>query len=346
MSRHALIRIALDALSLAQAPKWLPAPADAAGFIVTLHHVGPERDAAFQPNRLLSVTPEFLDRFLGRFIARGWRFVSVDEIVSDAAGAARSNQRRIAVTLDDGYRDNFEHALPVFRRHSVPFTIYVCAGFCDRTSELWWEALDRVIAGADSVPMPGGEDGRIPTRSTAEKLKAYEVWRAWLTTEADEVRQRVAIRELCTTHGLDLAALARKLVMDWDEVREIAADPLASIGAHTLTHPALARLAPNAAFQEMSASADRIEAEIGRRPTSIAFPYGYRAAAGAREAGLAEQAGFAASVTTRPGHLMANGSHHGLPRVSLNGLFQHVRYTETLLTPGLWAMRDRISRGS
>ena len=344
MSRHSLIRIALDALSLTHAPKWLPAPSDAAGFIVTLHHVGPQRNASFQPNGLLSVTPEFLDRFLGHFIARGWRFVSVDEMARGAAVPAAQDGRRIAVTLDDGYRDNLEHAWPVFRRHSVPFTIYVCAGFCDRTSELWWEALDRVIASADSVPMPGAVGETIATRRTDEKLKAYEVWKDWLTTEADELQQRVAIRELCAAHGVDLAAIAGELVMDWDEVREIAADPLASIGAHTLTHPALARLAPNAAFHEMSASADRIETEIGIRPTSIAFPYGHRAAAGPREAGLAEQAGFATSVTTRPGYIAADGKRHCLRRVSVNGLFQDVRYLETLLTPVLWAMRDRIRR--
>ena len=63
-------------------------------------------------------------------------------------------------------------------------------------------------------------------------------------------------------------------------------------------------------------------------------------------AGLAEQAGFAASFTTRPGYVAKKESRHGLPRVSLNGLFQEVRYIETLLTPGLWAMRDRVRRGS
>jgi len=130
--------------------------------------------------------------------------------------------------------------------------------------------------------------------------------------------------------------------MDWDEIRTIAADPLASIGAHTMTHPALARLPPQAAFREMSDSADRIEAETGRRPTSIAFPYGYKAAAGSREAGLAEQAGFAASFTTRPGYVAKKESRHGLPRVSLNGLFQNIRHVETLLVPGLWKAKARI----
>ena len=54
--------------------------------------------------------------------------------------------KSIAITLDDGYRNNFEQALPVFQRHAVPFTIYVCPGFAERTSELWWEALERIIA--------------------------------------------------------------------------------------------------------------------------------------------------------------------------------------------------------
>jgi peptidoglycan/xylan/chitin deacetylase (PgdA/CDA1 family) len=342
MNRHALIRVALEALSLARAPLWLPKAADAAGFVVTLHHVRPARPQAFDPNALLSITPEFLDRFIARFIARGWRFVSVEEIVAAGRGP---EPKRIAVTLDDGYRNNFEHALPVFRKHSVPFTIYVCPGFAERTSELWWEALDRIIGSAGAVRSPVAEDGQLlPTTTTAEKSAAFDTWRTWLITVADETEQRVAIRALAAEHGLDIAALARELVMDWQETRTIAADPLCTIGAHTMTHAALARLSPKAAFQEIAGSIERIATEIGRRPTSMAFPYGYPAAAGPREAELAKQAGLTASFTTQPGYVQATGSRHGLPRVSINGLFQDARFLEMLLTPGLWKLRDRIRR--
>lgn len=343
MSRHGLIRAALRTLSLAQAPRWLPGGGDAAGFVVTLHHVLPEPPADFAPNALLTVTPDFLDRFLGHFIASGWSFVSVDALLGASGGG---EHRRIAVTLDDGYRDNLEHALPVFRRHNVPFTIYVCPGFSDRTSELWWEALERIIAGADEVSLPGeGPAETFPVRTIPEKREAFAAWTAWLTGVADEKRQRRAIRALSEKHGLELAALAEELVMDWDEVRRIAAEPLCTVGAHTMTHPALARLSADAALAEMRDSAARIEREVGRRPTSIAFPYGYRAAAAEREARLAGEAGFGASFTTRPGYMPADGSRHGLPRVSVNGLFQELRYMEVLLTPGLWALRDRLRKG-
>lgn len=344
MSRHALIRVALKALAVTHATRLLPAAPDAGGFVVTLHHVMPAKQTAFQPNALLAVTPEFLDRFLHHFKSLGWRFVSVDELVSDGGGEAAA--RRIAVTLDDGYRNNLEHAWPVFRRHDVPFTIFVCPGFCDRTAELWWEALERIIASTDRVAVPGDAEGSLVAASRREKLRAFRLWAEWLTTEADEVAQRVAIRALAAKHGVDLASLARHLVMDWSEVRTIASDPLCTIGAHTMTHPALARLAAKEAFQEIEASADRIAAEIGKRPTALAFPYGYRAAAGPREAGLAEQAGLAASFTTSPGYVPRQGSRHGLPRVSINGLFQRLPYFEVLLSPSLWALRDRIRKAA
>lgn len=339
MSRHGAIRLALDALSLTRAPAWLPAEKGASGFVVTLHHVVPEPPPAFAPNALLAITPDFLDRFFSRFIARGWRFVSVGELVGGG------DAKRIAVTLDDGYRDNAVHAAPVFRRHGVPFTIYVCPGFSDRTSELWWEALERVIRDTNSLSLPGhGPADTLATATVAEKRHAFQAWSEWLTGEADETRQRVAIRALADRYGLDLAALAAELVMDWNEVRAVAADPLCSIGAHTMTHAALARLAPGAAFKEMRESADRIEAEIGMRPGSLAFPYGYPAAAGGREARLASEAGFVASFTTQPGYVPAAGPRHGLPRVSINGLFQRLRYLDVLLSPGLWTLRDRVRK--
>jgi peptidoglycan/xylan/chitin deacetylase (PgdA/CDA1 family) len=344
MARQTPIRLALKALAAARAPRWLPAAPDAAGIVATLHHVAPAHPSAFAPNAHLSITPEFLDAFIGRLKERGWRFVPLTELVLAETSRA-GDARRIAITLDDGFRDNFEHAWPVFRRHGAPFTIFVCPGFSDATAELWWEALERIVAGAGSVGVEGeGPAPELPARTAAEKRMAFARWVTWLTAEADEARQRLAIRALAAKYGLDLSAMARERVMDWGSIRKIAADPLCTIGAHTMTHPALARLPARAAFAEMLESADRIEAEVGKRPATIAFPYGYAAAASAREADLAEQAGFAASFTTRPGYVQAAGPRHGLPRVSVNGLYQDVDMLEVLLTPGLWKLRSKIRR--
>ena len=340
--RRQAIGLALRTLAFTRAERWLPAPGDAAGIVVTLHHVTPPQAGEFQPNAHLSVTPVFLDALLGRLKARGRTFVPVADLLSESR--RQGDARRIAVTLDDGFRDNFVHALPVFRRQGVPVTLYVCPGFCDRTAELWWEALERIVAAADEMPEPGEAlSGAMRSTVPHEKRKAFAAWAHWLTAVADESLQRRAIRALAARFSLDLAALARELVMDWDEVRALARDPLCTIGAHTMTHPALARLPAGAALSEMRESAERIERELGVRPTTFAFPYGYRAAAGEREAELAERAGFLASFTTRPGFVRTD-ARQGLPRVSINGLYQDPEAMETLLNPGLWALRNKMRK--
>lgn len=329
-------RFALRALSLAPVWRLLPWPADAKGFVVTLHHVRPApADTGFRPNAHLEVTPAFLGAFLEHFSARGWSFVSLDELL---AGEGR---RRIAVTLDDGYRDNADYALPVFRRHRAPFTVFVSPGLTEATAELWWEALERLIAENAELRLEGDGPGLHDAATPAAKRRLFSAWLAWLTTTVDEARQRAVVRMLAAKYRLDLTELARSQVMGWDEIRALRNEPLATIGAHTMTHPALARLSSDAALAEMRMSAERIEAETGERPRAIAFPYGYPAAAGAREARLAAEAGFSASFTTQPGYVRA-GARHGLPRISLNGLYQEPALFEALLHPAPWRLRARL----
>src|SRR5687767_14288967 len=214
MAGRQAIRLALSALAMARVDRWLPAGPGVAGIVLTLHHVEPPRPSPFAPNAHLSITPDFLDRCIAGMQARGFRFVPLSELVEHGDG----DPRRIAVTLDDGFRDNRQHALPVFRRRSVPFTLYICPGFCDRNAELWWEALERIIAATESLSLDGaGPGGMLRTRTPAERRRAFRVWAGWLTTEADEREQREILRRLAEKYRLDLPALAAELVMDWDE---------------------------------------------------------------------------------------------------------------------------------
>ncbi|WP_051631132.1 polysaccharide deacetylase family protein [Afifella pfennigii] len=337
--RHTGIRLTLEALAAVGAPRLLRHGSESAGMVLTLHHVRAEPAGAFAPNAGLAVAPSFLDALLTRLKERGRRFVPLARIV-DNLSAGRSASNDVAITLDDGYRNNFTEALPVFRRHGAPFTIFVCSGFCDRKAALWWEALERIIAGREAIAGAGGP--ALATRSVSEKQHAFAAWRRYLTEDVEEQRQPEIVAALAKAADFDLEGLTRELVMDWDELRLLAREPLAGIGAHTDGHQALARLSAEEAGAAMARGAQRIEAELGRRPDLIAFPYGYAAAAGPREAELAGQAGFRAAFTTRPGTIDLGDNPHFLPRLSVNGLYQELSLQEVLTSPGLW----RLGRGA
>jgi len=315
------------------------------GAVFMMHHVRPARSNPFQPNRHLEISPEFLRTAIERIRANGYEIISIDEAV-DLLKSGYGHHRYAVLTFDDGYKDNLEIAYPILKELNAPFTVFVTSGLVDRTSELWWVALERIIAANDEVMFTqAGEAGGLSCRTAAEKNVCFEKIVDHLTLEAGEDEQRLIIRALADRYGVDMKALAESLVMTWDELRTLAADPLVTIGAHTHDHFAMARLEPQAARADVLKGLRRLEEELGRRPKHFAYPYGKSHAVGPRDADIVRDIGFASSVTTLPGVLQSVNARDPmmLPRVSLNGRFQDPSVVDQYLTGAPFALY-RVAR--
>jgi len=134
--RHTAIRAGLEALYFSGAHILLRPLLSGVGTIFTLHHVRPARSGDFQPNRHLEVTPDFLRAMLHHLKSLDIDIVTLDEVHHRLTN--RQFARRFAAfTLDDGYRDNRDFALPVLREFAAPFTVFVTSDFAEGTGRLW-----------------------------------------------------------------------------------------------------------------------------------------------------------------------------------------------------------------
>jgi peptidoglycan/xylan/chitin deacetylase (PgdA/CDA1 family) len=344
--RNNVIRAGLEALYFTGAHYLLRPIFAGVGAIFMLHHVRPRRDAEFQPNRHLEVAPEFLREMLAHLRAQGVDIITMDEVHQRLV--ERNFSRRFACfTLDDGYRDNRDFALPVMREFDAPFTVYVASDFAEGTGRLWWIALEMVIAKASSIEAGiGGAAVRFDTGTPAAKQAAFDRLHDWLRGLPGEHDIRREIGALCARHGVDETAVCRELCMSWDELKPFADDPLIAIGAHSITHCNLARQTEEIASHEMAISRERIEGALQRPVVHLAYPYGDKIAAGAREFALAHAAGFKTAVTTRPGMVFPESAGHltALPRVSLNGNYQDARILPVLTSGAATAMWNGFRR--
>jgi peptidoglycan/xylan/chitin deacetylase (PgdA/CDA1 family) len=318
------------------------------GSIFMLHHVRPARDAAFQPNSHLEVTPDFLRATLTHLRAQGIDVITLDELHRRLS--ERDFARRFACfTMDDGYRDNRDFALPIMREFDAPFTVYVTSDFAQGTGNLWWVALEAVIAKASRIEAEiDGVATSIDASTLAAKHAAFERLHNWLRAlpGRDDLAREIGV--LCARHGIDQGAICRDLCMSWDELKPFAREPLVGIGAHTLTHCNLAQQDAAMALTEMATSRAKIEDLIQRGVRHLAYPYGDKLAAGPREFGLARTAGFKTAVTTRPGMIFPQSADYptALPRVSLNGNFQQERILPVLtsgVATALWNGFRRVN---
>jgi peptidoglycan/xylan/chitin deacetylase (PgdA/CDA1 family) len=344
--KQAIIRGGLESLYFSGAFAALQPFVGGVGAILTLHHVRPPRPDRFQPNRLLEVTPRFLARVVKLLARSRVDVISLDEM--HRRMTARDFGRRfVCLTFDDGYRDNLEHAYPILREAGFPFAVYVPSSFPDRLGELWWLALEAVIARHERIGLViGGANRSFPCRTLAEKRALFDELYWWLRARQTEAELRAVVRDLAIRYQVDIAAFCKDLCMSWQEIALLARDPLVTIGAHTVNHLMLAKLPEKTVRAEMDLSRTVIESALGVRPAHFCYPYGDPGSAGAREFTIARELGFATAVTTRPGVLFRNHAAHlmALPRISLNGEYQQLRYVRVLLSGSATAMWNGFRR--
>ncbi len=348
MAKTAILRASLDFLYYSKASQVMRKIFGGRGAIFMLHHVKPGGglQKGFAPNALLEVTPEFLDSVIQLAKGRGFEILSFADAVARLDDPHKSKTPFVVFTLDDAYRDNLVHALPVFQRHNCPFTIFASPAIQDGTCELWWRGLEAVIAGNNRLIAKVDELSLdLETITDAQKQAA---WQAiyWPVRNLEENQQRVWIREFCAANGVDLDAICKAEGMTWDELRQINQSPLCTIGAHTVHHFAVAKLSDEQCLSELVQSADRLEKELGERPKFFAYPYGDESSAATRDFALAKKAGYRAAVTTRKGMIFNEHQNHmlALPRLSLSGEFQKLRYVDVLLTGTAFALLNKFRK--
>ena len=338
-------KAALAAIHFSGAHQFLAPFTKGCGAIFMLHRVSPDPVQEFEPNRILRITPRFLEQTIINVQNAGFDVVSLDEAYLRLTGKTQYKAPFICFTFDDGYRDNLEFAYPILKRHRVPATIYIPSNYPDGGAELWWITLEHVIRESDALTVVrNGEPTRFDCATPAQKEACYaDLW-SWLRRQPETLTRQV-VRDLAENIGVDQGEIARELIMNWSEVRELAADPLITIGAHTCDHLALSKLSEQDCEREIAASIAKMEDYLGRSCRHFAYPYGDEESTGEREFEIARRLGVRTAVTTRKGviHRQHRDQLSALPRVSLNGDFQESRYVDVLLSGAPFALWNAMN---
>lgn len=210
-------------------------------------------------------------------LRRLYRVVPVTELRGVLAREAPLREHLAVVTFDDGYRDNYRHALPILAAQGVPATFFLSMGFVDRGEPFWFDRLAAAARAWDADPVRRAPAARalpeplvsaLAARGTlAERLRNAA---AYLKTIANAERE-AAVRTLETCLGGHLDADAAPLV--WDEVRALRGAGM-QLGAHGVRHAILTRMEPQDAAVEIRASLDLLARRVGAPVRAFAYPNG------------------------------------------------------------------------
>lgn len=260
----------------------------------------------------LAVAPErFRDQL--RVLARRRTILPMDAFVA-ALEERRLPARAVALTFDDGYRDNLTRAAPALAAEAAPATVFLTAGAIGGEAAFWWDELARMILLRRSkiryALMVGGTQvaGDLPVMAPGEAPDP--AWRAWerprTAREAAYVElwrrlQRVPPAERAVAMAIlrgaapPVPAEPDELPMTAEEVAQLAPAGIA-IGAHSVTHQPLTTLPAAERRAEIEGSRSVCRELAGGPVRGFAFPHGDR---DAKTIAMVREAGFAWACSTR-----------------------------------------------
>lgn len=244
------------------------------------------------------------------FLAREYRPLHLSELVAGLQGRVRLPERAVALTFDDGYRNNLYLAAPILRHYRVPATLFVSTGLVGTPRWMWAYELEHMFLRYPLEQIRTSAQHPMLNRLCSLGMSHQETWMACveylkslphgeLLEVLEQLRERLPVE-------LD----EENRFLSWDEVRRLR-DYGFEIGAHTESHPILPRLPLAEVERELSACRETLERELGTRPTLFAYPNGDTTPEITRLVGRY----FEAAVTTRPGLCTATSPLLELPRI-------------------------------
>lgn len=219
----------------------------------------------------------------------------------------------VCVTFDDGYRNNLDVAWPILRKLGLPASIFITQGAIE-TGIMWNDLaieavrhatgeIDLSAIGLGKAAVPEGGARSALLLKVLEALKYQPMQQRW--------NSALALHRTCA------GGEPPRLMLDAAGLLTLAQAGI-DLGAHTVNHPILAKLAEPEARREIQDGAEWLARITGRRPVSFAYPNGRPGRDfNATHMRLAREAGFELAVSTEWACAKRASSPFALPRVGL-----------------------------
>ena len=184
-------------------------------------------------------------------------------------------------TMDDGYKDNYTNALPIFKKFNVPYTIFITTNFPDRQAILWWYVLEDLLLNNEEIILSDGR--KYAAGNFDEKISSFMEIRSEIL-KLNQLNLKDQLNHLFVNYQINWESKCESLCLSWEDIKNLSHEPLVTLGAHTQHHYNLKQLKTEAdIIQEVKSGIEIFYSHIGSYPTVFAYPFGSELEASIRE---------------------------------------------------------------
>ncbi|MBN07654.1 MAG: polysaccharide deacetylase [Rhodospirillaceae bacterium] len=215
-----------------------------------------------------------------RFVKENCNPLTIEQVVYHCRTGQKFPPHSVAITFDDGFKNNFEIAAPVLREYQVPAVFYVCAGVINTDLMFWVDELECCINSTKKkkIKLKLGGETSFKVGTYEEKLTALEKIKSFCKLCSSIEKSRIVREVVASTEiepGVNYSENYQKI--SWQELIELDRDPLFTIGAHTLYHDVLRNQPEKDMYATIQLSLDLLSYNLQHSIHHFSYPEGQAA---------------------------------------------------------------------
>lgn len=264
--------------------------------ILAYHDIGPQSFFNLQvPEKVFLSHMRYL-------LDGGYNLISLEEAIELLKSKKPVPADTVVITFDDGYRSIYEHVLPAVRKYGIPVTVFLSTGPVEKRGPLFVDALAYAFEKTRKERLdltPWGLREYSVVNAGLKETAGLEIndFSKNLKTEERMKFLKHIFQELEVDPD---SPELRDRMLTWEEVKESKSQGV-SFGAHTVTHPSLARISPDEAREEIHGSKKMMEERLNSEIKTFAYPYGSAKDVDERVRDIVSEKGFLCAVTLQKG---------------------------------------------
>ena len=283
--------------------------------ILAYHSVSPPNDYCIDTIR---VSPSLFEKHIC-FLNKHYNVISLDQVIDCLRDKQPFPEHAVAITFDDGYLDNYEHALPVLNKYGATATFFVVSSVVKENAAFWVGWLQNAI---NNCPQNNAIEERFANDNfDGSKQTLIDLISVQINTGNRQQRQKLLAEVAALVNCTPWHSAQAEDMMGIGELRALAQAGM-TIGSHTESHAIMSSLSDAAMTEELQNSKNDLEDLLQTEVNHLAFPNGPGVInCDARTARLAAKAGYRSAATSRRGVVRMDSDLHLLPRHSIHEVF-------------------------
>jgi len=212
-----------------------------------------------------------------KFLKKHCNIISMEDVYLHYKNNIPFKLNTVAITFDDGFKNNSSVALPILDNLEIPATFYIASGLIGTENMFWVDKIEDCLNLTEAQTIQiniFNERLKFDLSTREEKINSLRDIKRICKSSTNSDKDQIIDQIINQTKVNPTPHCDNYKIMDWDDLKKLEASKNTIIGGHSMGHEILSKLNKDQMIKNINTSIEILENRLGIKIDHYSYPEG------------------------------------------------------------------------